>query len=1311
MFDFPLHDAGDFDAITSLWIHVVLVVSPTRLYTYDDGLPVADGVYGYYTGGAGVQTAANAAYPHPGALTGTFGAFGMVGAIHLGARADRNADRHFLGDMAGLMISTEDLTDAQVQCIFTGSEQFLPAQLMECANQPTGQLSVSFLGNAIDMSGNTVGVTFGGVTDLTFSGVKFDAPNDYVEIADFDYETGGSFTVSFWMTKEDCTGGIYEYLYSHMTATDGDAMWTTSSINMYLGCELAGGGFSTGSGTVVRYSVVDTSPKEAQFDFPLHESGDFDAITSVWVHLVLGVTTTGMKTWDDGMPIPDTGCTLATVGSGSCPYHFYADAATQNSDPAYPQPSALNPTMGSFDFGSNPITLGARADYNADRVFAGKIAMVNVYNYAITDVQAECLFRAGDAALPDPTAIYSSSGCAPLVVDISFIGDSADRSGNGNAVTLNGQVSVDADGLHIGGQGDWAQIANFDYAEDGTFTIAYWMTKEACTEGIYEYLYSHAQDDTAFIDTVTNSNVNMYIGCETAGGGWSTAGTGTVLRYNLVDSAQVWASFDFPLHDAGDFDAITNLWIHVVLVVDGATITTYDDGTAVPDGIYGYYNDAINMGPTNAAYPSPTALTGTFGAFGMVGAIHLGARSDHNADRHFFGDMAGLMISLDPLTTDQVSCVFLASEEFLPAQLSQCQVPPVSQLSLPFLGSSADTSGNDVDTSGVLGRVGMCEAQDYVMEDWVVWTAAGHDILEMTGTLDSCRTACCAETANDGLIGGQAGQPGHDKECVAFSRDKSAADSDASASCWLKAYTPVADRTYNNDNYHAYTRRRVAWGGQAQVTASGAEFNTDADYVTILDFDYETGDGQFSVSFWMTKEQCTGDVYEYLYSHMSSTGADMWSTSSLNIYVACEEANGGFSTIAGAAGTSIIRYNIYDTAGKTAMFDYALHEAGDFDAITNVWVHTIFTVTPTQLATFDDGQRINDIGCNGATAGDGTAACPYGFYAVGVGPSVADSGVALPRPGALSSNGFGQFDFGMDLFLGTRADISPARNFHGKLALVNVYDFVLADTEAECLFYTGDAALPDPAAGGGGYGVDLGGPCDPNPCANGGICAELFGHFTCNCQATDYGGRSCTDAVAPPAPPPFVPAPPPPATQKVTSRVDVYTSTRGGTVPAGMTTMRMYATCNVAAGCRNIYTLAGNTATPLQIPAAYQVASPFGTSVGGSNPAFFSILPDAEFDSWLTLGSDDGSQAGRMSSIGIPWDGAFGWSDTRAIWTNNGALFFMDPDTGPSGDVLLAQLTVADSSISAATNIATMMLQGRSNNGADWSQNGVTFQL
>ena len=270
-------------------------------------------------------------------------------------------------------------------------------------NLSPGLLSVSFLNSLEDTSVNHLAVTFVGDADLTFSGALFDGDGDYVSVADFDYETGGAFSISFWMTKTECTDGIYEYLYSHMTSTGADA-WSTSSLNVYLGCEASGGGFSTVGGTIIRFNVMDTTGAPTgnpMFDFPVHEAGDFDSVTNVWVHVVWGVSTTSMKTWDDGMSISDTGCTASTVGTDGCPYHFYGGAADA-SNVAYPRPSALSSPLAGFDFGAGDIHLGSRADHEANLHFRGKIALVSVYDYVVTNTQAMCLFRGGDAALPDP---------------------------------------------------------------------------------------------------------------------------------------------------------------------------------------------------------------------------------------------------------------------------------------------------------------------------------------------------------------------------------------------------------------------------------------------------------------------------------------------------------------------------------------------------------------------------------------------------------------------------------------------------------------------------------------------------------------------------------------------------------------------------------------------------------------------------------------------------------------------------------------------------------------------------------------------
>ena len=74
-------------------------------------------------------------------------------------------------------------------------------------------------------------------------------------------------------------------------------------------------------------------------------------------------------------------------------------------------------------------------------------------------------------------------------------------------------------------------------------------------------------------------------------------------------------------------------------------------------------------------------------------------------------------------------------------------------------------------------------------ENFVVWTSAGHDIKEMTGTKSQCEDACC----DNGL-------------CVGFTRSKFSPDS-IWASCWLKRDAPHEDRTHGNWKYHIFMKQ------------------------------------------------------------------------------------------------------------------------------------------------------------------------------------------------------------------------------------------------------------------------------------------------------------------------------------------------------------------------------------------------------------------------------------------------------------------------------------------------------------------------
>jgi hypothetical protein len=78
---------------------------------------------------------------------------------------------------------------------------------------------------------------------------------------------------------------------------------------------------------------------------------------------------------------------------------------------------------------------------------------------------------------------------------------------------------------------------------------------------------------------------------------------------------------------------------------------------------------------------------------------------------------------------------------------------------------------------------------------------------------------------------------------------------------------------------------------------------------------------------------------------------------------------------------------------------------------------------------------------------------------------------------------------------------------------------------------------------------------------------------------------------------------------------------------------------------------------------------------GPTNPAFFPMMADAEFDSFLTIGMDGPATVpGALSSIGIDFST---WSETTGISTTDGAVFFMNPDHGATVQpVTMAQLTL-----------------------------------
>ena len=140
---------------------------------------------------------------------------------------------------------------------------------------------------------------------------------------------------------------------------------------------------------------------------------------------------------------------------------------------------------------------------------------------------------------------------------------------------------------------------------------------------------------------------------------------------------------------------------------------------------------------------------------------------------------------------------------------------------------------------------------------------------------------------------------------------------------------------------------------------------------------------------------------------------------------------------------------------------------------------------------------------------------------------------------------------------------------------------------------------------------------------------------------------------------------------------------------------------------RDVYALYGETGRPLIVPPARQVRPPFGTDVGPTNPAFFALMPDAEYDSFLTIGTDGPALTpGSLSSVGLDFSA---WTETQGVQSEEAAVFFIDPEHGATTEpVVFLQLTVPTGS----TFRGQLSAQGRTKDGQskqDWALTGQQF--
>jgi hypothetical protein len=226
--------------------------------------------------------------------------------------------------------------------------------------------------------------------------------------------------------------------------------------------------------------------------------------------------------------------------------------------------------------------------------------------------------------------------------------------------------------------------------------------------------------------------------------------------------------------------------------------------------------------------------------------------------------------------------------------------------------------------------------------------------------------------------------------------------------------------------------------------------------------------------------------------------------------------------------------------------------------------------------------------------------------------------------------------------------------------------------------------------------------CASEPCENGGACIEGLDSFACECLVGFVGYEcqvdvdECSSYPCANGAPCFESSD---DTQASSSFQFVKPSTAFVGAYQGKHTFQLVVELRPYAA--NVYRIAGTRTSPLELPPAFQVEKPFGVDVGGTDPAEWVLRPDAQYDSFLTVGATDGSMP-QGGNQGMQLDA---WTESQGIMVTAGELFIA-PDLGATGTVVLAQLTVpAGTSFTATIGVITGLTVG----GETWSEGPLVF--
>ena len=109
----------------------------------------------------------------------------------------------------------------------------------------------------------------------------------------------------------------------------------------------------------------------------------------------------------------------------------------------------------------------------------------------------------------------------------------------------------------------------------------------------------------------------------------------------------------------------------------------------------------------------------------------------------------------------------------------------------------------------------------------------------------------------------------------------------------------------------------------------------------------------------------------------------------------------------------------------------------------------------------------------------------------------------------------------------------------------------------------------------------------------------------------------------------------------------------------------------------NLYAIYGSSDSEMYLPPAYHYEEPYGNNIGGINPYIIQSNPASFYDSWLTVGLDNGDPDHLLQGVGIDYSQ---WTIKKAFVSKDAAVFMLDPREQliKNHNYLIAQLTLDD---------------------------------